>query len=67
VRGETPFLVVRIMRATALAAGAQSPLYYAGRVQWIAGSTMVLMRDEGWSLRVNPQAASRTADALSTQ
>ena len=35
------------------AAGAQSPLYYAGRVQWIAGSTMVLMTDEGWSLRVD--------------
>ena len=34
-------------------AGAQSPLYYAGRVQWIAGSTMVLMTDEGWSLRVD--------------
>jgi hypothetical protein len=39
--------------AAPLAAGAQSPLYYAGRVQWIAGSTMVLMTDEGWSLRVD--------------
>ena len=39
--------------ATPLAAGAQSPLYYAGRVQWIAGSTMLLMTDEGWSLRVD--------------
>jgi hypothetical protein len=39
--------------AAPLTAGAQSPLYYAGRVQWIAGSTMVLVTDEGWSLRVD--------------
>jgi hypothetical protein len=39
--------------AAPLAAGGQSPLYYVGRVQWIAGSTMVLMTDEGWSLRVD--------------
>jgi len=31
----------------------QRLLYYAGTVQWIAGSTMVVATDEGWSLRVD--------------
>ena len=45
-------LIVGLLAAP-LAAGAQSPLYYAGRVQWIAGSTMLLITDEGFSLRVD--------------
>jgi len=28
-------------------------LLYVGTVQWIAGSTMILATDEGWSLRVD--------------
>ena len=35
------------------AAEAQGLVYYEGRVQWIAGSTMILMTDEGWSIRVD--------------
>ena len=37
-----------------LAAEAQQPLLlYEGRVQWIAGSTLILATDDGWSLRVD--------------
>ena len=39
--------------AAPLAAEAQGLVYYEGRVQWIAGSTMILMTDEGWSLKVD--------------
>ena len=34
-------------------AEAQRPLLYEGRVQWIAGSTLILATDDGWSLRVD--------------
>jgi hypothetical protein len=36
-----------------LTAEAQSLLIYEGRVQWIAGSTLIVMTDDGWSLRVD--------------
>jgi len=36
-----------------LAAEAQRLLYYEGTVQWIAGSTMVIATDDGWSLRID--------------
>jgi hypothetical protein len=36
-----------------LAAEAQQLLLFEGRVQWIAGSTLILATDEGWSLRVD--------------
>ena len=36
-----------------LAAEAQQLLLYEGRVQWIAGSTLILLTDDGWSLRVD--------------
>jgi len=39
--------------AVSIAASAQGPVYYEGRVQWIAGSTLILMTDDGWSIRVN--------------
>jgi len=39
--------------AAPLAAAAQGLVYYEGRVQWIAGSTLILATDEGWSVRVN--------------
>ena len=39
--------------AAPLAAEAQGLVYYEGRVQWIAGSTLILMTDEGWSIRVD--------------
>src|SRR5215468_6939791 len=39
--------------AAPLAAEAQRLQSYEGRVQWIAGSTLILMTDEGWSLRVD--------------
>jgi len=39
--------------AAPLAAEAQRLLLYEGRVQWIAGSTLVLATDDGWSLRVD--------------
>jgi hypothetical protein len=38
--------------AVPIAAEAQR-LFYEGRVQWIAGSTLILATDEGWSLRVD--------------
>jgi hypothetical protein len=36
-----------------LGAEGQALLRYEGRVQWIAGSTLILMTEEGWSLRVD--------------
>ena len=39
--------------AMSLDAEAQRLLYYTGTVQWIAGSTMIVATDEGWSLRVD--------------
>ena len=39
--------------AVPLAAEAQGLVYYEGRVQWVAGSTLILMTDEGWSVRVS--------------
>jgi hypothetical protein len=38
--------------AVPIAAEAQR-LFYEGRVQWIAGSTLILATDEGWTLRVD--------------
>ena len=31
----------------------QRLLYYPGTVQWIAGSTMIVATDDGWSLKVD--------------
>lgn len=45
--------VAGCLLAMSLDAEAQRLLYYAGMVQWIAGSTMVVATDEGWSLRVD--------------
>jgi hypothetical protein len=42
-----------VLLTVPLLAEAQRPLLYEGRVQWIAGSTLILMTDDGWSLRVN--------------
>ena len=39
--------------AVPLAAEAQRSLRYEGTVQWIAGSTLVVMTDEGLSVRVD--------------
>jgi len=39
--------------AAPLAAEAQRLVYYEGRAQWIAGSTLILATDEGWSIRVD--------------
>ena len=39
--------------AAPLAAEAQELVYYEGRVQWIAASTLILATDEGWSIRVD--------------
>ena len=39
--------------AMSLDAEAQRLIYYTGTVQWIAGSTMIVATDEGWSLRVD--------------
>ena len=44
---------VGVLFAAPLLAEAQRPLLYEGRVQWIAGSTLILMTDDGWSLRVD--------------
>ena len=46
-------LVAGTLLVTPLAAEAQQLLYYEGTVQWIAGSTMVITTDEGWSLRID--------------
>jgi hypothetical protein len=42
-----------VLLAAPLAAEAQRLLLYEGRVQWIAGSALILMTDDGWSLRVD--------------
>ena len=42
-----------VLFASPLLAEAQRPLLYEGRVQWIAGSTLILLTDDGWSLRVD--------------
>ena len=39
--------------AAPLATEAQGLVYYEGRAQWIAGSTLILATDEGWSIRVD--------------
>jgi len=39
--------------AAPLAAEAQGLVYYEGRAQWIAGSTLILATDQGWSIRVD--------------
>jgi hypothetical protein len=39
--------------AAPLAAEAQRLLVYEGRVQWIAGSTLILATDDGWSIKVD--------------
>ena len=36
-----------------IAAEAQGLVYYTGRVQWLAGLTLIVMTDEGWSIRVD--------------
>jgi hypothetical protein len=46
-------MMVGSLFAMPLDAEAQRLLYYGGTVQWIAGSTMVVATDEGWSLRVD--------------
>jgi hypothetical protein len=42
-----------VLLAAPRLAEAQRPLLYEGRVQWIAGSTLILLTDDGWSLRVD--------------
>ena len=42
-----------VLFAAPLAAEAQRLQLYEGRVQWIAGSTLILATDDGWSLRVD--------------
>jgi len=39
--------------AAQIAAAAQGLVYYEGRAQWIAGSTLILATDEGGSIRVD--------------
>jgi len=46
-------LVAGSLLVAPLTAEAQRLLYYEGTVQWIAGSTMVISTDEGWSLRID--------------
>ena len=46
-------LLVGTLLAAPLDADGQQLLYYEGTVQWIAGSTMVISTDDGWSLRVD--------------
>jgi hypothetical protein len=43
-----------------LAAEAQRLLLYKGRVQWIAGSPLILMTNDGRSLRVDLTRASQS-------
>jgi hypothetical protein len=49
-----------VLLAAPLAAEAQRLLLYEGRVQWIAGSTLILMTDDGWSLRVDLTRVSQS-------
>jgi len=46
-------LVAGSLLVSPLAAEAQRLLYYEGTIQWIAGSTMIITTDEGWSLRID--------------
>jgi hypothetical protein len=46
-------MLVGSVLAVPLEADAQRLLYYEGTVQWIAGSTMIIAIDEGWSLRID--------------
>src|SRR5262249_56487463 len=46
-------LLVGSVLAAPVDANAQRLIYYEGTVQWIAGSTMVITTDDGWSLRVD--------------
>ena len=46
-------MIVAGLLAVPLAAEAQGLVYYEGRVQWLAGSTLILVTDQGWSLRVD--------------
>jgi hypothetical protein len=46
--------------AAPLAAEAQGVVYYEGRVQWIAGATLILATDEGWSIRVDLTRVDQT-------
>ena len=36
-----------------ITSNAQGLVYYEGRLQWLSGSTLILMTDEGFSLRVD--------------
>jgi len=42
-----------VILAAPLAAEAQRLLVYEGRVQWVAGSSLILATDDGWSIRVD--------------
>ena len=46
-------MLVGSVLAVPLEADAQRLLYYEGTVQWIAGSTLIIAIDEGWSLRID--------------
>jgi hypothetical protein len=46
-------LMAGALLAAPLTAEAQRLLLYEGRVQWIAGSTLILATDDGWSIRVD--------------
>jgi hypothetical protein len=46
-------LIAGALLAAPLTAEAQRLLLYEGRVQWIAGSTLILATDDGWSIRVD--------------
>lgn len=47
-------VVTLLLLSLPTAAAAQGMiLRYEGRVQWIAGSTMILVMDEGWSIRID--------------
>jgi len=46
-------MIAASLLAAPLAAEAQGLVYYEGRVQWIAGSTLILATVEGLSIRVD--------------
>ena len=46
-------LMAGALLAAPLTAEAQRLMLYEGRVQWIAGSTLILATDDGWSIRVD--------------
>jgi hypothetical protein len=43
-----------------LSAGAQGVVYYEGRVQWLSGSTLILMTTEGFSIKVDLRRVDQT-------